>query len=275
MRRDDEAAPRGICGGVRGPGCGVEGLRRDGARDPPGQQKAIVPRADELAPVLVPAFLDYARTRGLLVDAARVRSPKEKPRVENHVAYVRESWFDGESFISLDEARASAERWCRDVAGARVHGTTREVPREVFEARERSAMKPAPKAPFDMPHWTDAMCRSLESQRLVNALLRLCSKFGNGRVEAICQSALAFDVVDVQRVARMLETAKAPASPPSDERWLRSPRRGSRAAPSTSRRARWRLPPRRRRRDELERSRPCARHGAQAPAPRPHRSDVA
>ncbi|WP_434043893.1 MULTISPECIES: hypothetical protein [Sorangium] len=54
--------------------------------------------------------------------------------------------------------------------------------------------------------------------RLVYALLRLCSKFGNGRVEAICQSALAFDVVDVQRVARMLVTAKAPASPPSDER---------------------------------------------------------
>ncbi|MDC0680162.1 hypothetical protein POL72_20645 [Sorangium sp. wiwo2] len=54
--------------------------------------------------------------------------------------------------------------------------------------------------------------------RLVYALLRLCKKFGNGRVEAICQSALAFDVVDVQRVARMLETAKPPASPSTDQR---------------------------------------------------------
>ncbi|WP_437947614.1 hypothetical protein WME98_43860 [Sorangium sp. So ce296] len=54
--------------------------------------------------------------------------------------------------------------------------------------------------------------------RLVYALLRLCNKFGNGRVEAICQSALAFDVVDVQRVTRMLEAAKTPASPPTDER---------------------------------------------------------
>ncbi|AUX45913.1 transposase [Sorangium cellulosum] len=281
----------------------------------PDNMKAIVLRADELAPVLVPAFLDYAQTRGLLVDAARVRSPQDKARVENQVAYVRESWFDGESFTSLDEARASAERWCRDVAGARVHGTTREVPREVFEARERTAMKPAPTAPFDVPHWTDAkvhpdhhvqVLRSLYSvptryvgstvrvradsvsvriyagtqlvkvharvtpgkrstdpsdypvgkdiaaerdvasliasakkcgvhvgiyaerlldvplpwtrMRLVYALLRLCNKFGNGRVEAICQSALAFDVVDVQRVARMLETAKTPASPPTDER---------------------------------------------------------
>ncbi|WP_438032050.1 IS21 family transposase [Sorangium sp. So ce204] len=281
----------------------------------PDNMKAIVLRADEVAPVLAPAFLDYAQTRGLFVDAARVRSPRDKARVENQVAYVRESWFDGESFTSLDDARASAERWCRDVAGARVHGTTREVPREVFEARERSAMKPAPAAPFDVPHWTDAkvhpdhhvqVLRSLYSvptrhvgstvrvradsasvriyagtelvkvharvapgkrstdpsdypmgkdvaavrdvasliasakkcgvhvgvyaerllavplpwtrMRLVYALLRLCKKFGNGRVEAICQSALAFDVVDVQRVARMLETAKTPASPSTGQR---------------------------------------------------------
>jgi hypothetical protein len=189
------------------------------------------------------------------------------------------------------------------------------VPREVFEARERSAMKPAPAAPFDVPYWTDAkvhpdhhvqVLRSLYSvptryvgstvrvradrasvrlyagtelvkvharvapgkrstdpsdyptgkdvaavrdvasliasaktcgvhvgvyaerllavplpwtrMRLVYALLRLCKKFGNGRVEAICQSALAFDVVDVQRVARMLETAKTPASPSTGQR---------------------------------------------------------
>ncbi|WP_437713885.1 hypothetical protein WMF45_48195 [Sorangium sp. So ce448] len=53
--------------------------------------------------------------------------------------------------------------------------------------------------------------------RLVYALLRLCKKFGDGRVEAICQSALAFDVVDVQRVTRMLETAKPAASPSTED----------------------------------------------------------
>ena len=53
--------------------------------------------------------------------------------------------------------------------------------------------------------------------RLVYALLRLCKKFGNGRVEAICQSALAFDVVDVRRVERMLEQAKPPTQPSSRE----------------------------------------------------------
>jgi len=54
--------------------------------------------------------------------------------------------------------------------------------------------------------------------RLVYALLRLCRKFGNGRVEAICQSALAFDVVDVRRIERMLDQAQPPTAPSSRER---------------------------------------------------------
>jgi hypothetical protein len=91
----------------------------------------------------------------LFVDPARVRSPKDKPRVENQVPYVRESWFDCETFASLDDARESAERWCREVAGARVLGTTRQVPAELFEAVEKPTMKPAPTTPFDVPDWID------------------------------------------------------------------------------------------------------------------------
>jgi transposase len=281
----------------------------------PDNMKAMVLRADELGPTLVPAFLDYVQARGLFVDAARIKSPKDKARVENQVPYVRESCFDGESFTGLDDARAAAERWCRDVAGARIHGTTREVPKEVFEAREKPAMRRPPSTRFDVPHWTDAkvhpdhhvqVLRSLYSvptrfvgsvvrvradkamvkiysgtelvkmharvapgkrstdpqdypagkdvaatrdvaslvasakrcgahvgiyaerllavplpwtrMRLVYALLRLCKKFGDGRVEAICQSALAFDVVDVRRITRMLEEAQKPTSPAGHDR---------------------------------------------------------
>ena len=38
-------------------------------------------------------------------------------------------------------------------------------------------------------------------------------KYGDGRVEAICQSALAFDVVNVVRIAGMLKSASKPTSP--------------------------------------------------------------
>lgn len=49
--------------------------------------------------------------------------------------------------------------------------------------------------------------------RQAYALLRLCDKYGDGRVEALCQSSLAFDVVDVHRLSRMLKNAARPNSP--------------------------------------------------------------
>jgi transposase len=270
----------------------------------PDNMKSIVDAADALSPKFNPSFLEYSQSRGFFVDPARVRRPKDKPRVENMVAYVREDWFAGESFESLGAARESAACWCRDIAGARVHGTTRQVPREVFESTELAAMLPLPAAPFDVPSWHDAKVHDdhhiqvrhslysvptrylgakvrarvdkstvriylgsefikahprvapgkrstdptdypvgkapyatrrvdelIESagrygqhvriyaerlmagplpwsrMRQVYGLLRLCKKYGPARVEDVCARALAFDVLDVPRIERMLKTA--------------------------------------------------------------------
>jgi hypothetical protein len=80
----------------------------------PDNTKAMINDPDALEPTLVAAFLDYVQARGVFVDPARIRSPKDKPRVENQVPFVRESWFDGETFSSLDDARESAARWCSE-----------------------------------------------------------------------------------------------------------------------------------------------------------------
>jgi len=270
----------------------------------PDNMKSIVQIADALSPTFNPSFLEYAQSRKFFIDPARVRRPQDKPRVENMVAYVREDWFAGEQFASLDGARDSAMIWCRDVAGARVHGTTRQVPREVFESAERAAMLPVPAAAFDVPSWYDAkvhddhhiqVAHSLYSvptrylgqrvrvrvdkstvriyiasefikahprkapgqrstdtgdypvgkapyatrrvdelidmagrygvhvrlyaerlmggplpwsrMRQVYGLLRLCKKYGAARVEDACNRALAFDVLDVPRIERMLKSA--------------------------------------------------------------------
>jgi transposase len=272
----------------------------------PDNMKAIVVRADAQEPMLARAFVEYAQARGFFVDPARVRRPRDKARVENQVAYVRERWFAGETFSAdIRELRASAERWCREVAGTRVHGTTRRVPREVFEAEELPRLLAMPEAPFDVPTWTQPkvhpdhhvqVARSLYSvptryigkhleartdrtsvrlydgttlvkmhpraepgkrvtdpsdypvgkagyatrsvdgikakarekgehvgafaerllagplpwtkMRQAYGLLRLCDRYGVARVEALCVRALAFDVVDVPRIERMLKAAQ-------------------------------------------------------------------
>jgi transposase len=48
----------------------------------PDNLKAIVTTADPVNPQLNEGFLDYMQARGFLCDPTRVRSPKDKPRVD-------------------------------------------------------------------------------------------------------------------------------------------------------------------------------------------------
>jgi transposase len=284
----------------------------------PDNMKAVVTKSHPTSPRLNDAFLDYANARGLFVDLARVRRPQDKPRVENQVPYARESWFQGETFLSLEDARRDAEHWCRVTAGGRIHGTTRQVPREVYEQVEKAHMLPPPTEPFDLPLWQDAIvhddhhiqvayalyslptryisrtvrvradrclvriflngepikvhprkgpgerstdvndyppgrsdyavrrvedfvakgqaqgthvglyiARMLDralpwtKMRQAHQLLRLCRKYGAERVDALCKSALEFDVVDVPRIERMLKSAHKIEQQASDDGKLR------------------------------------------------------
>jgi transposase len=143
----------------------------------PDNASSMVSRADALAPTIVESFADYAQARSLFIDAARVRSPKDKGRVENQVAYVRESWFGGERFADLQAAREQAIVWCRDVAGVRIHGTTRAVPREVFELEERARLRPAPTESFDVPHWCEAKVHPDHHVQVLKSLYSLPTRF--------------------------------------------------------------------------------------------------
>jgi hypothetical protein len=122
----------------------------------PDNLSAVVERADPVSPRLSEAFVEYAQSRGFVIDPARVRKPRDKARVERTVRYARDDFFKGERFGSVGEAREAAVRWCREVAGARVHGTTRRAPLVHFEEEELPVLLPAPEEPYDVPVWTTA-----------------------------------------------------------------------------------------------------------------------
>ena len=46
--------------------------------------------------------------------------------------------------------------WCRDVAGMRIHGTTRRQPLQVFLDEERQALLPWDGQPYEVTHWRTA-----------------------------------------------------------------------------------------------------------------------
>ena len=99
-----------------------------------------VATADPLHPVFTRGFLEYSQRRGFITDAARARHPKDKPKVERGVPYARERFFKGGEFTDLADVRIQAQRWCSQVAGLRIHGTTRRQPLVVFQDEERQAL---------------------------------------------------------------------------------------------------------------------------------------
>src|SRR5216683_1308238 len=76
-----------------------------------------------------------------------------KGRVEAGVKFVQVSFFAGEQFTGLADARARVLAWCTQRAGQRVHGTTRQRPAQVFAEAEAGALLPAPAERYQVPRW--------------------------------------------------------------------------------------------------------------------------
>jgi hypothetical protein len=105
-------------------------------RDPQGQ------------PIWMPARLQLASEFGFHPEACTPGAANQKPKVERNVAYARESFFRDRDFLSLATMREAARKWCLDVAGRRVHGTTGERPLEALLELEQKALLPLPPQPW-------------------------------------------------------------------------------------------------------------------------------
>lgn len=113
--------------------------------------KVAVLKADRYEPVFNRTFQDYSQHRGFIIDSTIVRHPEGKGTVESQVRYVRENFYKGEEFKNRDHAQQEAVKWCRTIAGLRIHGTTRKRPFLVFEQEEQKTLLPLSDERFDVP----------------------------------------------------------------------------------------------------------------------------
>lgn len=94
-------------------------------------------------------FRSFCRYWGVTPRACAPYRAQTKGKDERGVGYVKRNAIAGHTFASLDALQAHLDRWVREVADVRVHGTTGEPPIERFERDERQALRPMPsKAPF-------------------------------------------------------------------------------------------------------------------------------
>jgi transposase len=117
----------------------------------PDNLTPVITKAEPTDPRINDTFFEYSQDRGFLIDAARVRHPKDKARCERQVPYVRGRFFAGESFIDLADANRRAATWCAEGAGLRTHRSTQCRPAEAFRTVEQPLLRAAPATAYEVP----------------------------------------------------------------------------------------------------------------------------
>jgi transposase len=93
--------------------------------------------------VLHPRQHAFARHWGFRVRACAPYRARTKGKDERGVGYVKHNAIAGRSFATWPALEAHLEAWTREIADARIHGTTGEPPMARFRRDEAAALKPA------------------------------------------------------------------------------------------------------------------------------------
>ena len=150
----------------------------------PDNMSPVVAKADAVNPQLTREWLEYAQARGFVTDPARVRHPRDKPRVEAGVHYVQGNFFAGETFLDLADARSRMAAWLAGTANTRVHGTTRLVPAVVFAGQEAPCLLPVPAGRYQVPYWADVKVHVDYHIQVARALYSVPWRHAGARVMA-------------------------------------------------------------------------------------------
>jgi transposase len=115
--------------------------------------RAAIVKAVLTDPVAQRSYRDCAEHYGFLISPCRPATPRHKGKVESGVHYVKRNFLAGREFRDIVEANEYLHRWVEEVAGQRIHGTTRERPLVRFREVERGALLPLPATPHDLGVW--------------------------------------------------------------------------------------------------------------------------
>lgn len=110
--------------------------------------KAAILEANFYEPVYQRLYRDFAEFYGFKPIPCRIYHPNDKGKVESGVKYVKNNFFAGRSFTDGKELDTKLRYWQENKCNSRIHGTTRRVPREVFEEEEKEKLIKLPEKDF-------------------------------------------------------------------------------------------------------------------------------
>ena len=99
--------------------------------------KAAILEAHFYEPIHQIQYKLFSEHYGFEPIPCRVRKPQEKGKTESGIKYVKNNFLAGRTFKSGDDLDKQLSHWLDTYCNQRVHGTTRKIPREIFEEKEK------------------------------------------------------------------------------------------------------------------------------------------
>lgn len=112
--------------------------------------KAGVLEANFYEPIYQRQYKALSEHYGYEIIPCRIRKPQEKGKVESGIKYVKNNFFKGRKFKDLKDAEQRLERWIETTCNSRIHGTTKKVPKELYDNEEKEKLKELPIEEFCM-----------------------------------------------------------------------------------------------------------------------------
>lgn len=93
-------------------------------------------------------FLEFAYHYSTVIIPCTPYSPEQKGTVESGIKYLQGNFIAGRTFQDDIDIKKQLRDWTDNYANKRTHGTTKKIPREVFEALEKEKLQPLPEEAF-------------------------------------------------------------------------------------------------------------------------------
>lgn len=106
--------------------------------------KAAILEANFYEPVYQREYQEFSKHYGFSSIPCRVKTPTDKAKIESGVKYVKNNFFKGRSLKTYEEYKDGLKSWLDEICNVRIHGTTKKIPKEVFETEEKIALLPLP-----------------------------------------------------------------------------------------------------------------------------------
>lgn len=111
--------------------------------------KAAILEANFYEPVYQQLYQNFAEHYGFQSIPCRIYRPNDKGKVESGIKYVKTNFFLGRTFTSGNDVNQRLAAWLEH-ANNRIHGTTKKIPRELFETQEKSELLRLPAQEFNL-----------------------------------------------------------------------------------------------------------------------------